>query len=77
MWSIDELEVGLQIMQSVGIKSFMEGKLGSTSMTFWDWHGYMSNAFSNVYPLQALFDDEYDATFIQLKGQNPADFSYV
>ena len=53
-------------MQSVGIKGFMDGKLGSTSMAFWDWHGYMSSTYSNLYPLSSLFDDEYDAMFADL-----------
>lgn len=66
VWSVDELEVGLQIMQSVGIKSFMDGKFGSQPMSHWDWHGYMSNAYSTLYPFNALFDDEYDAMFTEL-----------
>jgi hypothetical protein len=53
-------------MQSVGIKSFMDGKLGSTSMDFWDWYGFMSNTYSNLYAFKTLFDDEYDATFADL-----------
>ena len=66
-------------MQSVGIKSLMEGKLGSQPMSHWDWHGYMSNTYSNLYPFKALFDDEYDGMFAELyspQSQNPADFSY-
>jgi hypothetical protein len=51
-------------MQSVGIKSFMDGKLGSTSMDFWDWHGYVTNTYASMYPFKALFDDEYDAIFV-------------
>ena len=30
-------------------------------MGLWDWHGYMSNTYSNLYPFKAPFDDEYDA----------------
>ena len=37
-------------MQSVAIKSFMDGKLGSTSMGLWDWHGYMSNTYAAYIP---------------------------
>jgi hypothetical protein len=66
VWAIDELEVGLQIMQAVGIKSFMDGKLGSQPMSHWDWHGYMSNTYTKLYPFKALFDDEYDAMFSDL-----------
>jgi hypothetical protein len=72
VWAIDELEVGLQIMQSVGIKSFMDGKLGSTSMGFWDWHGYMSKTYASMYPFKALFDDAYDAMFADLYSAQDA-----
>ena len=41
-------------MQSVGIKGFMDGKLGSTSMAFWDWHGYMSSTYSNLLKLFSM-----------------------
>jgi len=44
----------------------MEGKLGSQPMSHWDWHGYMSNTYSNLYPFNALFNDEYDAMFTDL-----------
>lgn len=53
-------------MQSVAIKSFMDGKLGSTSMGLWDWHGYMTNTYRSFYPFKALFDDEYDQMFVDL-----------
>jgi hypothetical protein len=66
VWAIDELEVGLQIMESVGINSFMDGKLGNTSMRVSDWHGYMSKTYTSMYPFKALFDDEYDAMFADL-----------
>jgi hypothetical protein len=66
VWAIDELEAGLQIMQSVGIKSFTEGKLGNTSMSLWDSHGYVSNTYTSLYPFKALFDDEYDPMFADL-----------
>ncbi len=66
VWANEEIEVGLQIMQSVGIKSFMDGKLGNNSFSVWDWHGYMSNTYTSMYPFKALFDDEYDAMFADL-----------
>jgi len=51
---IDELEVELQIMQLFGMKSFIDGKFGSTSMTFWDWHGYMTNTYSTFIHLRII-----------------------
>jgi hypothetical protein len=53
-------------MQSVGSRSFMGGKLRGTSMAFWDWHGFISNTYSNLYPFKALFDVEYDQMFVDL-----------
>ena len=35
-------------------------------MEFWNWHGYMSKTYSNRYPFNALFDEEYDAMFTDL-----------
>jgi hypothetical protein len=66
VWAVDELEVGLQIMASAGIKSFMDGKLGQSAIGMWDWHGYMSNTYTSMYPFKALFDDEYHAIFADL-----------
>ncbi len=42
-------------------------------MAFWDWHGFMNNTYSNVYPFDALFDDEYDAMFIELYSARESD----
>ncbi len=44
----------------------MDGTLGRTSMNFWDWHGFMSNTYSNIDPFKALSDDECDAMFTEL-----------
>ena len=44
----------------------MDGKLGNTSVAFSDWHGFMRNTYSNLYPFKALFDDEYDQMFVEL-----------
>ena len=44
----------------------MDGKLWDYVRAFWDWHGYMSNTYANLYPFNALFDDEYDAMFTDL-----------
>jgi hypothetical protein len=66
VWAVEELEVGLQIMQSVGLKSFLNGKLANNSFSSWDWHGYMSKTYTSMYPFNALFDDEYEAMFADL-----------
>jgi hypothetical protein len=66
IWAIEELEAGLQIINSVGIAEFMDGKLKDAEMRQWDWHGYMTNSFSNYFPLKKLFDKEYDEIFSDL-----------
>ena len=43
-------------------------KVGSSSMRFWDWHGSMSNTYTDCSPFKALFDDEYDRMFVELNS---------
>ncbi len=64
--AIEELETGLQIIDLVGIAKFMDGKLKDPEMRQWDWQGYMTNSFSNYFPLKKLFDKEYDEIFSDL-----------
>ena len=64
--AIEELEAGLQIINSVGIAKFMDGKLKDPKMSQWDWQGYMTNSFSNYFPLKKLFAKEYDEIFSDL-----------
>lgn len=65
VWAVEELEVGLQIMNFVGIAEFMEGKLRDPEMRSWEWTGYMNNRYSKI-PKKKLFDKEYDAMFSDL-----------
>jgi hypothetical protein len=66
IWAIEELESGLQIMDSAGIAEFMDGKIKDREMREWDWLAYMSNNFSKHFPLKKLFDKEYDDMFSEL-----------
>lgn len=66
VFAVEELEVGLQIMNTNGIDGFMEGKLKSLEMRNWDWHGYMTNRYPKSFPAKRLFQDEYDAMFSEL-----------
>jgi len=66
IWSIEELEGGLQIINSVGIADFLDGKLKDTEMRQWDWHGYMTNQHKKHFPLKKLFDKEYDEMSAEL-----------
>ncbi len=66
VWAIEELEVGLQILNSVPISDFMDGKLDSKEMRSWDWHAYMTKTFPKHFPAKRLFDSEYDEMFAKI-----------
>jgi hypothetical protein len=66
IWSVEELEVGLQVMSSNGIAGFMEGKLRSAEMRQWDWHAYMTKSYLQSFPSRKLFEQEHDAMFSNL-----------
>jgi hypothetical protein len=73
VFAIEELEVGLQIMNANGIDGFMEGKLNDPEMRRWDWHGYMTNRYPKSFPAKRLFQDEYDEMFSRIfRAQNAA-----
>jgi hypothetical protein len=69
IWAIEDLEVGLQIMNANGIASFMEGKLRDPEKRQWDWHGYMTNSYRKSFPAKKLFEKEYDEMFSNLFQQ--------
>lgn len=66
IFAVEELEVGLQIMNVNGIDSFIKGKLGSPEMRQWDWHAYMTNTYAESFPAKRLFQKEYDDMFSEL-----------
>ena len=66
IWSVEELEVGLQVMSSNSIASFMEGKLRSAEMRQWDWHAYMTKCYPQSFPARKVFETEHDAMFSNL-----------
>ncbi len=66
IFAIEELEVGLQIMNVAGVESFIEGKLTSPEMNQWDWHAYMMKSYPKTFPAKKLFQNEYDEMFLDL-----------
>ena len=66
IWSVEDFEVGSQIMAAEGIAPFMEGKLRSDEMRDWDWHGYMVERYRRHFPLRKLFEKDYDEIFAAL-----------
>ena len=68
VWSIAELEVGMQIINAVGINNFMDGKINDTEMRQWTLHEYMNHCFPEHFPRKKLFADEYENMFSGLAG---------
>jgi hypothetical protein len=66
IWAIEELEVGLQIMNAIAIADFMEGKLKTEELRQWDWHGYMIKNYPQSFPAKKLFEKEYYEMFSEL-----------
>jgi len=66
VWAIEDLEVGLQIMHANGIADFMNGKLKSSEMRQWEWHGYMTDRYPTSFPAKRLFSKEYNEMFTDL-----------
>ena len=71
IWAIEELEVGLQIMNAIAIADFMEGKLKTEELR-WDWHGYMIKNYPQSFPAKKLFEKEYDEMFSELHAAQHA-----
>jgi hypothetical protein len=61
--AIEDLEVGSQIINSVGISDFFDGKLNDAEMRTWEWHGYMTRRFPSHFPANRPFDAEYEQLF--------------
>lgn len=68
IWAIEELEVGLQVMNAIGIHDFMVGKLDNAEFRRWEWRAYMSERFPEHLPAKKLFADEYEEIFSGLDG---------
>ena len=65
--AIEELEVAGQIINSVGISNFFDGKLHDAEMCTWEWHGYMTERFPDHHPARRLFEPDYEKMFSDLR----------
>ena len=63
VWPIEECEVGMQIINTVGVQDFFDGKINDTGMRLWGWHAYMTHRFPEHFPAKKLFADEYEEIF--------------
>ena len=68
VWPIEDLEVGLQIMNERGIHDFIEKKVNDPENFRWEWQSYIRHHFPEHLPAKKLFSDEYKEIFSQLRG---------
>lgn len=71
IWSIDDLEAGIPVINKTGIKDFMDGKINDHEMTRWEWIPYIENRFPDLIPTRLLFEDEYDKIFSEVLAHGP------
>jgi hypothetical protein len=63
VWSIEELERALQIVDSVRLLDFLDGKIEDKEMRGWEWAGYMTRRFGEGFARRNLFHQEYLSMF--------------
>jgi hypothetical protein len=74
VWPVIDLEAGLQIMSKHGIANVIKGKVNDGKFRAWDWHPYLMQQYSDMYPLARLLDDDYDGiTKPMIAAQREAD----
>ena len=61
--AVEDIEVGMQIINSIGIRKFIEGKLNDAEMPRWGWRGYITRCFPDYLPPRNLFMEEYEESF--------------
>lgn len=66
IWSIGDLEAGMQIVNQFGVRNFIDGKICDPEMKQWEWHGYMAHKFKGKYSRRELFRNDFDAIFARL-----------
>ena len=69
IWSAGDLENGLQVINSVGIRDFFDGKINDVEMNTWDWRGYIGKRFAKSMSIKKLFGDEYDDVFSKIMAE--------
>jgi hypothetical protein len=66
VWPVDDFEVGMQVMNTVPISTFMDGKLRDKETRDWEWRPYMSARFKGVF--KALFAEDYKKLFAEFRS---------
>ena len=69
--SVDECETATGVINSVGMRPFISGKVLDPERRFWAYGAYYNDRFAEeVVSLPGLFQDEYEAMFAELKIQD-------
>jgi hypothetical protein len=66
IWCINDLEAGIQVIDKVGIRAFMERKILDPEMSQWEWQPYLAETFRGKFSRKDLLRDDYDALFEKL-----------
>jgi hypothetical protein len=53
----------MQVMNVVGIREFVEGKISDPEMAKWDLHGYIVEKFSGCVSQRRMFQDGFEEIF--------------
>jgi hypothetical protein len=61
IWSINDLEAGMQIVNQIGIRPFIEGKIHDPEMSRWEWQAYLIEKFRGKFSRNKLLGADYDA----------------
>jgi hypothetical protein len=68
IWAIEDFEAASQIINTVGIKDFIEGQANDPEMRTWGLHSYLINKFPK-FPKKKLFAAEYESFFNKLEHE--------
>lgn len=60
---IEELEIGMQVVNAVGVQKFLDGKINDAEMKQWEWLSYIRQCFPKHLRDRKLFAAEYEEMF--------------
>lgn len=68
VWAVEDLEIAMQIIDTTGVREFMDGKIADPEMNDWPWKTYMGTRFPDLVQGKNLFSDEFEAFFSRIEG---------
>jgi hypothetical protein len=70
IWHIGDLEAGMQVVDEIGIRRFMDGKILDPEMKRWEWRAYLMHMFKGRYSRKTLFLSDFDTIFSRVTGHS-------